>query len=456
MRIHIAKPLFAWDCLEDSPSLRSIRAFLEAIPDEKLLAGLRTARGKGRDDYPIEVLWGVLLLTIALRHVHFEACLAELRRNAPLRHLIGIDEEDHVPHDWNLSRFMHLLGQQPHRDQVREVFNALIRPLGAVVDDLGQNTAGDSSALKARRTRQTKEVEATVETRDEYGLPLACGGRKEYTDADGKVTHTVEWFGYKVHLLVDVKHEVILAWEVTSPKTSDNAMIAPLLEQAEANLPEGRIETLAYDKAADDIKVHRLLDQHDIQPVIQVRSQWQNQTEQLVPGQEYRGNIVYAEDGTVSCYDTTSSPPVKHAMAYTGHEPSRGTIKYRCPAQHQGWECPMSDVCNAGKTYGLTVRVKQDVDLRRFPAIPRATKKFERLYKGRTAVERVNARMKIFWGADDGNIVGSTRFYAFLGTIMIVHAAFATLLASAPRHEGRLGQTKLGPIAKALRELMAA
>jgi hypothetical protein len=110
----------------------------------------------------------------------------------------------------------------------------------------------------------------------------------------------------------------------------------------------------------------------------------------------------------------------------------------------------MSATCNAGKKYGLTVRVPREIDRRRFPAVPRATKKFERLYKGRTAVERVNARLKIFWGADDGNLTGSRRFFALLGVILVVHAAFATLLAIAPRWEGTSGQTKLNPIAKAL------
>jgi len=38
------------------------------------------------------------------------------------------------------------------------------------------------------------------------------------------------------------------------------------------------------------------------------------------------------------------------------------------------------------------VRIKQELDLRRFPAIPLATKQFERLCLGRTATERVNAR----------------------------------------------------------------
>ena len=100
----------------------------------------------------------------------------------------------------------------------------------------------------------------------------------------------------------------------------------------------------------------------------------------------------------------------------------------------------------------MSVRVKREIDLRRFPPIPRATKTFERLYKGRTAVERVNGRIKVFGGADDGNITGAARFHALLGVVMVVHVALATLLAASPRREGTLGKMRLGPIAKALRE----
>ena len=92
------------------------------------------------------------------------------------------------------------------------------------------------------------------------------------------------------------------------------------------------------------------------------------------------------------------------------------------------------------------------IDLRRFPPIPRATKQFERLYKGRTAVERVNARLKIFWGADDGNITGAARFHACLGTVMVVHLGLATLLAGAPKRKGTLGKMHLSAVAKALRQ----
>ena len=34
MIIHAAKPLFAWDCLEDNPSLQTIKDLLAALPEE--------------------------------------------------------------------------------------------------------------------------------------------------------------------------------------------------------------------------------------------------------------------------------------------------------------------------------------------------------------------------------------------------------------------------------------
>lgn len=446
MIIHSAQPLFAWDELEDSPSLQTIGDLLAALPDGKLLNSLRNARGKGRDDYPVSVLWGVVVLRVALRHVTTEDMLAELRRNEGLRRLIGIASEAAVPKPWNMSRFEEVLGQEPHRSLLKGIFGALIARLGVSVDDLGVNTAGDATGLSARRKPETAAKKETDE-----GLPQASGGRKEYKDDTGKVTRVVEWFGFKLHLLVDVKHEVALAYEITDTKAGDGETLPVLLEQAEANLPEGRIETLAYDKAADSDEVHRLLSDKGIKPLIQMRSLWQGEPERLLPGHDGTSNVVYDEAGTIHCYDKVSEPPVRHKMSYIGHEPERQTLKYRCPAKHEDWACPMSAICNAGKSYGKTVRVPREVDHRRFPALPRATKKFERMYKGRTAVERVNARLKIFWGVDDGNVTGSRRFVAQVGVVMAVHAAFATLLASAPRWEGTLSKMGLSPVAEALR-----
>jgi hypothetical protein len=121
MIIPAAKPWFAWDELEDSPSLRTIQELLDALPDAKLLDSLRHARGKGRNDYPVHVLWGVVVLRVVLRHLTTEATLGELRRNAGLRALIGIDSEAGVPKPWNLSRFEDTLGQEPHRSLLKAI-----------------------------------------------------------------------------------------------------------------------------------------------------------------------------------------------------------------------------------------------------------------------------------------------------------------------------------------------
>jgi hypothetical protein len=452
MLIHAAQPLMAWGELEDCPTLATIRDFLHTVPDQALLDGLVAARGHGRNDYPIPLLWRVVLLSVLCRHPTLNDCLAELHRNPSLCRLLDITTEQAIPDSHNLSRFLDVLGQEPHLSALRNIFAVLATRLGQAIPGLGRHTAGDATALSARPKAAAKAVRAEVA----QGLPQPSGGRKEYTDDEGRVTKVVEWFGYKLHLLVDVQHEIALAYQVSDTKTGDNERVAALVEQAEANLPPGRIETLAYDKAADDETVHEVLHAHGIKPVIQNRALWQTEAERVLPGGRFPLHVVHDEAGTLHCYDTVSEPPVRHRMSYVGYEKERGTLKYRCPARHEDWPCPSEGRCNAGKTYGLTVRVPCELDLRRFPPMPRATKEFERRYKGRTASERVNARFKIFWGVDDGNVTGARRFHALVGTVLVVHLVCATLLAKAPRWEGTLGQTRLGPVAKALHQLEAA
>jgi hypothetical protein len=455
VRIAWTKPLFAWDCLDDDPDLKTIQAFLELLPDGKLLDALAQARGRGRNDYPIPVLWGTVVLTPLLRHTAFSQTLAELRRNPSLRRLIGAKDADAVPRAYNLTRFLKVLGTEPFLARMRAMFDTLVRALAEAVPDLGVQLAGDATALSARPGRAEQDGNPDA-------LPEPSGGHKEYRDEAGKVTKVVEWFGYKLHLLVDVAHEVAVAWQVSSAKAGDNELIEALVEAGEANLAAprdedeqeeeaSRIATLAYDKAADDTKVHETLAAHGIKPVIENRALWTTEPERILPGHDGRSNVVYDEAGTLYCYDKASDPPVRQRMAYIGHEPARGTVKYRCPAMHGRWSCPSHERCNGGLKYGKTVRVKCELDLRRFPPIPRATKQFERLYKGRTAVERVNGRIKLFWGADDGNVTGAPRFHAHVAAVMLVHIGLAVLLASAPRHAGVLGQTRLTAVARALR-----
>jgi hypothetical protein len=446
MRLHTTDALFAWDQLPDCPSLVDLRFLLDLLPDAPLLAALRRYRGKGRNDYPVHVLWRVHLTRYFLRHVTMEACLAELHRNPALRRVVGLEAGQGVPEPWNLSRFLEVLGRPEHLALAQQAFAELARRVGQAVPDLGQDLAGDSAALSARGDA---DASATA-------LPQPDGCRKEYRDDTGRVTKVYEWFGYKFHLLVDVKHEVVVAWTITPATGSDAGQIPALLSAAQAVLPEGRIQRLAYDKAADDQKTHELLHGAQVKPLIENRALWKEEPERRLPNHDASSNVVYDEAGTLFCYDQTPAVPVQHKMAFAGYEKSRGTLKYRCPARHEGWPCPSDKRCNGASRYGKTVRVKCALDLRRFPPIPRATREFERRYHGRTAVERVNARLKLFWGADDGNVTGAARFHAHLATILLVHIAMATYLAMSPRYEGKsLSPTRLSRIARQLHQAAA-
>ena len=50
----------------------------------------------------------------------------------------------------------------------------------------------------------------------------------------------------------------------------------------------------------------------------------------------------------------------------------------------------------------------------------------------------------------EGHHLLSDPAHAFVGVVMVVHEALATLLAATPRRQGSLGKMHLGPIQQAL------
>ena len=61
------------------------------------------------------------------------------------------------------------------------------------------------------------------------------------------------WFGYKLHLLVDAKHEVPIAAILTTAKVADTTQLKPLLEKQDALLPDIALELCdgGYDSKAN-------------------------------------------------------------------------------------------------------------------------------------------------------------------------------------------------------------
>jgi hypothetical protein len=367
MKIPTTAPLFAWQHLDDEPDLKTLKETLDRIDDREILAELSRRRGNGRDDFPVHVLWRTLLAASVLRHPTMDACLAELSRNEGLRRVIGIAPAGPVPNAWNMSRFTKTLGAPEILERMQAAFAWHVSELATRIPSLGVHTAGDSTHISVRKEEEQSATQPQAagqrvarKTKAKSALAQPAGGKKEYVDESGKVTRVLSWWGYKVHLVVDVKHEVALSFRITSANDPDNASVVPTLDQAIRALPGDRMKTHAYDKAADDRKVHEALAERAIKPVIQLRALANGATmEQPILG---RGGVptpfVHDEAGSVFCYDTVSDPPVRHPAKYWGQDPERRTLKYRCPAAADGFSCPSFKHCNGDSEYGRAIRIK--------------------------------------------------------------------------------------------------
>lgn len=80
-------------------------------------------------------------------------------------------------------------------------------------------------------------------------------------------------------------------------------------------------------------------------------------------------------------------------MCNWGFNKDKEAIKYRCPfICGRIRECKFACECSKS-SYGKTIYVKREDDIRYFPNIPRDSDEYKSIYKERTASERVNNRV---------------------------------------------------------------
>ena len=119
------------------------------------------------------------------------------------------------------------------------------------------------------------------------------------------------------------------------------------------------------------------------------------------------------------CYCPVTLKP--REMAYGGFEENRQCLKYRCPAKQYGIQCKGQEVCHVRG--GLRVPLKEE--RRIFTPIARSSYRWGRLYKKRTAVERVNSRLDVSFGFEHHFIRGLAKMKVRCGLALCVMLAMA-------------------------------
>ena len=394
------KPLFGWNQIEGLGDLKRLQLVLENLPDEPVVSKLEQERDRGRDRYPIRAMWNALIAGVVFQHPTAESLLRELRRNAQLRQVCGFQLMrglKAVPNSWAFSRF--LANVMKHLELIEAMFHRLVQRLTELLPDFGASLAMDGKALAsfARGKSEKKHPDRRGDSDGEWGIHEYSG-----THADGTAWQSVKkWFGYTIHLLVDSRYELPVGFVVTRANASEVVEGHKMLDRLEEQHPQiaERCREVAADRAYDDGKlICKVWDEWEALPIIDIRNCWQDgEATKLVSGFE---NVVYDYRGTVSCVCPKSG--TQREMAYGGFERDRMTVKYRCPAQHYGYQCAGAASCELGKA----VRIPLEEDRRVFTPLARSSLKWERCYDRRTAVERVNSRLDVSFGFEKHTIRG--------------------------------------------------
>lgn len=429
----IAQPfLFSWHQIDAESDLSRLKLVLHVIPDDEFARALEQRRGNGRNDYPIRPTWNALLAGVVFQHPSAASLLRELRRNGELRDLCGFDPfagASAVPTEDAFGRFLATVIEC--REELLKTMDRLVEMLAELLPDLGESQAIDSKAIRSfGKPVRDEEKAADADGRRDRD---ADWGRKEYKGKrkDGTTwKKVVRWFGFKLHLIVDAKHELPLAYILTKASAADTTHMKPLVRQLNERQPtvSGRSKTMAADKGYDSRENNRfLLDDHQTKPVIAKREGLWKDGEQTRPIDPSKADsFVYDEAGNVFCVCPETG--CQRTMSFMGYESDRTALKYRCPATAKGFECPGRELCesmaNVGD-FGRTIRIHLDTDRRIFTPIARHSHQWQRTYDGRTSVERVNSRIDLLLGFEKHHIRGIAKMEMRMSLALAVMLAMA-------------------------------
>ena len=224
-----------------------------------------------------------------------------------------------------------------------------------------------------------------------------------YTDKNGKRQTKKEYhYGFKAHIICDVKTELPIAYSVTAANADEKKEMIKLLSTPilsnEYRLT--KIKYLLLDRGYDSTEMIKSIKSANIIPVVDIRNCWKDgeETKQYKNTDivyNYKGDVFYTE------LDKDSENGIKYVkMEYEGYDKQKKCLRYS----------------HKGKIYKIYI----SYDERVFLPIARDSLKFSKLYNGRTAVERLNGRIDRDYMFEDHYIRGLDKMTFMISLSMII------------------------------------
>lgn len=240
----------------------------------------------------------------------------------------------------------------------------------------GIKTAIDATHLWAFSNRFGKKL---CDCKDKN----TCEHERVYSDKDaawGHKTKEYSFFGYKVHLVVDVDSQLPVSIKVTPGNESDITQVKDIINSVKEKHPNLSIKQSSMDCGYDSYETHRFfIEDAKITPIIPLRNN--GTTNPILNGESYLN-----EEGIIHCF-------AGYKLINWGFDKERNRTKFRCPSHLGRISCMFSSSCNKS-SYGRTFYVSETHNYRLIGPIPRGTKTWKEEYNTRTATERCNSELK--------------------------------------------------------------
>jgi IS5 family transposase len=253
-----------------------------------------------------------------------------------------------IPSVYAMYRFAAKL--RDHKPLLDAALARIVKSLSAEVPEYGHDIAIDATDLPGFGNGQ-RFVRKGGPERERYSDPQASWGHRSAvsTRAAGS------FYGFKLHQAVCARTDLPVAWKVETARTHEASLADDLL----ARVRELKVqpETATMDLGYDAQPIHDACHDHGCLPVIPLK-----ETPAVKRG-EHRPPI--CEHGT---------------WTFAGADFKRRLAKWRCPTG----ECQPKSVWRKAS--------------RLHPLIPRETKRWGDLYRGRGSVERCFGRLKDDYG----------------------------------------------------------
>jgi IS5 family transposase len=400
----IQSPLFDFEAFINTKSNDRLVMVLEALNAEKLISALEREHWTGRKGYAMRGIWSALIAGLLHQCNSLVEVVRLLERDKDTRMVCGFSK-DNLPSEDALGRFIKKLLR--HEDLIEKCFVDLVAELRRLLPGFGDKLAVDSTDIKAYANGYRKNPSDPDARWGAKGVGHHAGPSRAHADKEGKQAKQRDlyyWFGYKLHLVVDAVYELPVSFMLTPANESDTKQMGELLKKAGADQEETKPQAVIADKGYDSQDNYQFIyGQCKSAPIIPIR---EREGEQLP-------DICNAK-GTPTCSCGLE-------MAYWGRDGKY--LKYRCPQAVGKGECKSRFRCTSSP-YGYVLKLPIATDPRRHPPVPRESRRWQSLYRMRTAIERVNSRVKELLGLGKITVrgIGKVTVRAILSLLIMLAA----------------------------------